>query len=175
MKGIGGNTMTYANRGKALQILVEHSNNMYKHKGWGVIDEVPVPITITEDKGRYIKGFKKNKSTVDYVGISHGRGIAFDAKSTKVTTNFPLANVHDHQVEYLKRFKDQGGVAFFLIEFEKLKEFYFVPISFFLEYWEASKQGGRKSIPYKDIQLNCNQIKTERGVALDYQAHCIEK
>ncbi|MBO1513231.1 Holliday junction resolvase RecU [Metabacillus bambusae] len=164
--------MSYANRGKALQILVEHTNNVYKHKGWAVVDEIPIPITITEDNGRYIKGYKKNKSTVDYVGIAHGRGIAFDAKSTQINTSFPLANVHEHQVEYLKKFKDQGGIAFFLIEFEKLKEFYFVPITFFQHYWEAAKEGGRKSIPYKDIQFNCNRIKTERGVALDYLTHC---
>lgn len=164
--------MSYANRGKALQILVEHTNTTYKHKGWAVVDEVPIPITITEDRGRYIKGFKKGKSTVDYVGISQGRGIAFDAKSTKETSRFPLDNVHDHQVEYLLKYKDQGGTAFLLIEFEKLKEFYFVPINFFNEYWEAAKKGGRKSIPYKEIQLNCERIKTERGVALDYLAHC---
>lgn len=164
--------MSFANRGKALQILVDHTNTTYKHKGWAVVDEVPIPVTITRDNGRYITGFKKSKSTVDYIGISHGRGIAFDAKSTQKKTSFPLDNVHEHQVEYLKKFKDQGGVAFFLIEFEKLKEFYFVPISFFLDYWEAAKVGGRKSIPYKDFQLNCNLIKTERGVVLDYLAHC---
>jgi recombination protein U len=164
--------MGYANRGKALQMLIDKTNQIYKLKGWAVVDEIPIPITITEDNGRYIKGFKKNKSTVDYVGIAHGKGIAFDAKSTRETTRFPLANVHEHQVEYLIRYKDQGGQAFFLIEFEKHREFYYVPISFFTPYWESAKKGGRKSIPYQEIKMNCNQICPGRGVALDYLQFC---
>ncbi len=153
-------------------MLIDHTNKIYKMKGWAIVDEVPIPITITEDNGRYIKGFKKSKSTVDYVGISHGKGIAFDAKSTKNKTSFPLSNVHEHQVEYLIKFHDQGGKAFFLIEFEKHHKFFFVPITFFLKYWDGAKKGERKSIPFDVINLNCDQIISARGVVLDYLKYC---
>ncbi|WP_366160606.1 Holliday junction resolvase RecU [Bacillus infantis] len=164
--------MSYANRGKALQVLINHTNKIYHLKGWAVVDEVPVPITITEDKGRYIRGFKKDKSTVDYIGLAGGKGIAFDAKSTRELTRFPLTNVHDHQVEYLERFQQQEGIAFFLVEFARLNRHYFVPLDFFLPYWKAAKKGGRKSIPFKEIETYCYRVRSERGVALDYLKYC---
>lgn len=161
--------INHANRGKALQILVNHTNAIYGHKGWALVDEIATPTK--NIRGRMIY---EKKSTVDYVGISQGRGIAFDAKSTKVESRFDLDNVHDHQVEYLKKFMDQGGISFLLIEFSKLKEFYFIRLPFFLKYWDAAKSGGRKSIPYQDIYLNCDPIKTSRGVPLDYLELCFK-
>ncbi|MDI5790865.1 Holliday junction resolvase RecU [Bacillus licheniformis] len=65
----------------------------------------------------------REKSTVDYYGISQGRGIAFDAKAPK-KRKIRSENVHDHQVQYLDHFLKQGGIAFLLIEFARLREFY---------------------------------------------------
>ncbi|WP_458732391.1 Holliday junction resolvase RecU [Bacillus subtilis] len=161
--------INYANRGKGLQLLVNQTNAIYKHKGWALVDEVATPTKNIRGRIVYDK-----KSTVDYIGIAQGRGIAFDAKSTKYESRFPLDNVHDHQVEYLKRYMDQGGISFLLIEFSKLREFYFVRMPFFLEYWKAAKDGGRKSIPYQDIYLNCDPIRTRRGVPLDYLELCFQ-
>ncbi|MGG3451964.1 Holliday junction resolvase RecU, partial [Domibacillus aminovorans] len=101
--------ISHSNRGKALQNAINSTNGMYKLKGWAQIDEIPTPTKNINGKIIYTA-----KSTVDYVGISHGRGIAFDAKSTHLTNRFDLKNVHDHQVLYLKTFRDQGGVAFFI-------------------------------------------------------------
>ncbi|WP_307894040.1 Holliday junction resolvase RecU [Bacillus swezeyi] len=161
--------INYANRGKALQMLINNTNAVYKQKGWALVDEVPTPSK--NIKGRIIY---ERKSTVDYYGISQGRGIAFDAKSTKETKRFDLKNVHDHQVKYLDHFLKQGGIAFLLIEFARLREFYFVSIPFFLEYWNAAKNGGRKSIPYEEIRFNCAPIRTRRGVPLDYLELCFK-
>lgn len=160
--------MSYANRGKAFQMLINHTNHIYKIKGWAVVDEVATPTKNIKGKIVYEK-----KSTVDYYGISNGRAVAFDAKSTKETARFDLKNVHDHQVRYLKDFQNQGGLSFFLFEFAKLQEFYFVPLDFFLAYWMAALNGGKKSIPYMDIQMNCSPVKSARGVALDYLKYCI--
>jgi recombination protein U len=163
---------SYANRGKLFQNIINYANNQYRLKGWGLIDEVPTPIQITESRANYVKGYKKGKSTVDYVGIANGRGIAFDAKSTKETTRFPLDNVHKHQVEYLKRYEDQGGIAFLLVYFESLKETYFVPIQWFLYYWNEAKKGGKKSIPYAHFQMDLRQVKQEKGIVLHYLKYC---
>lgn len=163
-----GDQMGYANRGKAFEQLICLSNHQYKSKGWGLIDQVPTPTKNINGRIVYDK-----KSTVDFYGVSHGRAIAFDAKSTRISTRFDLKNVHDHQVEYLKKFQDQGGVAFLLIHFEKRQETYFVPLKFFLKYWDAAKKGGPKSIPYEDFLVGCPLVRTSRGIALDYLKYCV--
>lgn len=160
--------MGYANRGKAFEQLICLSNHQYKSKGWGLIEQVPTPTKNINGRIVYDK-----KSTVDFYGVSHGRAIAFDAKSTRISTRFDLKNVHDHQVEYLKKFQDQGGVAFFLFHFEKRQETYFVPLKFFLKYWDAAKKGGPKSIPYEDFLVGCPLVRTSRGIALDYLKYCV--
>lgn len=159
--------MTHANRGKALQTMINFTNTIYKAKGWAVVDEVPTPTKNIRGQIVYEK-----KSTVDYYGISHGRAIAFDAKSTREITRFDLKNVHEHQVKYLLDFQKQGGISFFIIEFAKKGESYFVPLDFFMKYWNHALRGGKKSVPYQDIHLYCDRVKSSRGVALDYLKHC---
>lgn len=158
---------SYANRGKPLQRLINYTNEIYKRKGWALVDEVPTPTK--NIKGRIVY---EKKSTVDYHGITHGRALAFDAKSCRETTRFPIKNIHEHQINYLKRFQDQGGISFFIIEFAKKQEFYYVPFDFVYSYWIKAQEGGKKSIPYEDIHFNCELIKSDRGVALDYLKFC---
>ncbi|MGM7635658.1 Holliday junction resolvase RecU [Bacillus sp. Hm123] len=159
--------ISHANRGKALQNVINLTNQIYRLKGWAVVDEVPTPTKNIRGQIAYEK-----KSTVDYYGITHGRALAFDAKSTRETTRFPLDNVHEHQVKYLNSFQDQGGLSFFIVEFAKLNKTYFMPLDFFKTYWTAARNGGRKSIPITDIDLYCERIRSERGVALDYLKYC---
>lgn len=159
--------ISHSNRGKALQNVINLTNMMYKLKGWAQIDEVPTPTQNINGRIKYAA-----KSTVDYVGISHGRGIAFDAKSTRELKRFPFDNVHAHQVNYLKSFRDQGGIAFFIIEFAKLHKTFFVPFNIFEEYWLEALDGGRKSIPIEALEFHCPEIKAARGVAIDYLIHC---
>ncbi|GLY09575.1 Holliday junction resolvase RecU [Pseudobacillus badius] len=164
--------VNYANRGKPLQNIINLTNQIYKLKGWAVVNEVPTPWRVIRRGKQIIGASPAEKSTVDYYGITHGRALAFDAKSTRETTRFPLDNVHDHQVEYLTKFQDQGGIAFFIVEFARLNKTYFVPLKFFETYWTAAKNGGRKSIPFEEIDLQCDLIRPERGVALDYLKYC---
>lgn len=159
--------MSYANRGKTLQLLINHTNQAYKTKGWAVVDEVPTPTKNIRGKMVYEK-----KSTVDYYGITQGRAIAFDAKSTREINRFDLKNVHAHQVKYLMDFQKQGGLSFFIIEFAKKQEHYFVPLNFFIKFWNDALRGGKKSIPYEEFLINCNRIQSTRGVPLDYIKHC---
>ncbi|TGA99452.1 hypothetical protein E4665_03770 [Sporolactobacillus shoreae] len=63
----------------------------------------PTPFEPIRDKrGNFSKLIPAKKSTVDFISCLNGRGLAFDAKRTR----FPLANVHEHQVRYLKRYLD---------------------------------------------------------------------
>src|SRR5699024_2486642 len=122
--------MAKGKRGQALENLIEYSNKSYRQKGWAVIDKVPTPWTVYYDKrtGRVVRAFPKEKGTVDFLGVSHGRGIAFDAKSTNNTTRFPLDNVKEHQLQYLLDYQEQGGIAFLIVEFAKLREIYYLKI-----------------------------------------------
>jgi recombination protein U len=158
---------TYANRGKAFEKLVDYANRQYQHKGWGLITQVPTPTK--NIKGRIIY---EKKSITDFQGVAHGRAIAFDAKNTKELNRFDLKNIHLHQIDYLKRFEQQGGVSFLLIHFEKRRETFYVPLKFLLKYWNLSLEGGKKSITYEDIKLHCEPVKQEKGIVLHYLKYC---
>lgn len=165
--------ISHRNRGKSFQNLVEYTNRQYALKGWALIGEIPVPWKVFYDKKtKSSKAVPEKNGMPDFMGIAHGKGICFDAKSTRVTTRFDLKNIHDHQMKWLQQFKDQGGKAFFLIHFEKKGDTFFVPIEFVKEYWDQWQSGGRASIPYKDLFFNCPLVHPEKGIALHYLKHC---
>lgn len=166
--------MAQGKRGKPLENMVIRTNETYKLKGLALVDKVPTPWNVHYDKrtGKVIRAFPQEKGTVDFIGMSHGRGIAFDAKSTNETTRFPLDNIKQHQVDYLLNHQDQGGISFFIIEFAKHREQYFVPIKEIVPWWDGQFEGGRKSIPYSWFTIYCGKIKPRNGVALDYLEHC---
>lgn len=158
-----------ANLGRAFEMAVEVSNAYYQKKGWAVIQKVPTPWTVQRRGKQIISAFPEKKSTVDFVGVANGLAIAFDAKSTKNRTNFPLQNIEQHQMMFLQRFHEQGGRAFFLIEFAVFRETYLVPFAAMMRYWEAALGEGRKSIKYEDMLLY-PKIENSRGIPLDYLA-----
>jgi recombination protein U len=98
-------------------------------------------------------------STIDFYGVFSydnngqkvGKAIAFDAKETESTTSFPLKNIHQHQLEYLKLWNEIGGEGFFFIHFKKVHKdkAYVTPVELVSKYWDDP--GGRKSIPFSDF------------------------
>ena len=123
------------------------ANLGYRKSKKALIQKVPTPILYTR------KGLIAQQSTVDYTGIlaPDGRGIAFDAKETKQKTSFPLANIHEHQLNFLELFEDLGGIAFFLVHFKSLyqDQAFVTPISLVKKYWYGDE---RKSIPIADFK-----------------------
>lgn len=165
--------VNYANRGKGFEKEIIRTNIGYLAKGWAFVEKVEPTIQITQEiPPNKVVGFKKEKGFVDFFGCSHGRAIAFEAKKTDSRTSFPLSNIKQHQIEVLKHWKDQGGHAFFLIQFTKHAEVYYVKIEQILEWWVQAARGGRKSIPYSYFMMECELVKTQRGVPYDYLA-CI--
>lgn len=106
------------------------------------------------------QGLIATLSTVDFYGaFSYSKKkkkivkpIAFDAKETLSKTSFPLANIHQHQLEYLKLWTEIGGVGFFLIHFKTVHadEAFVTPIDIVDRYWNDTT--GRRSIPYSDFK-----------------------
>lgn len=166
--------MTYGKRGQTLERMIEYSNQTYKNRGMALIDKVPTPWNVHYNRrtGRVMNAFPEKKGTVDFIGISHGRSIAFEAKNTKVRTRFPLDNVAEHQVVYLEKHQEQGGISFVIVNFEKHNEAYFLKADDLIEWWHNQFNGGRKSIPYEWFKLNCDLIKSRNGIMLDYLFYC---
>jgi recombination protein U len=163
----------YANRGKAFEEYINMANDTYRLRGMAYVEKAEPPVKVkAKNKNMITQGWFMKKGFVDYFGISHGRALAFEAKSTKIRTSFPLANIDQEQMEVLKHWHDQGGIAFFLIQFEKHHEVYILTYKQALEWWVHMLNGGRKSIPYDWFVMNCEMVKSGRGVALDYLA-CI--
>ena len=160
---------TYANRGKAFETAIKNSNDVYKLRGMAVIHKTDPPIQIQQTvPPNKVIGFKKDKGLPDFIGVSHGRAVAFEAKKTIERTNFPLKNIKPHQMEDLTAWQDNGGLAFFLIFFEKLQECYFVRFDQVNEWWDKAREGGRKSIPYNYFLMECDLVKSGRGAIFDY-------
>lgn len=161
-------------RGQTLEIMVEHSNKAYKNRGMALVDKVPTPWNVHYNRrtGRVANAFPEKKGTVDFIGVSHGRSLAFEAKSTRIRTRLPLENFQKHQVQYLLTHQEQGGISFCIVHFEKHNETYFLKADDVIEWWNGQFEGGRKSIPYEWFKMNCDLIKSNNGVVLDYLAYC---
>lgn len=160
--------VNYANRGMNLESLINESNCYYDEKNKALINKKPTPIGISEaiytNKGRVIKnGFFKAPSTLDYNGIYKGKYIEFEAKESQNKTSFPLANFHEHQLIYLKRVLEHGGICFVII---KMNNQIFLlkgeDLVSFLNTYE------RKSIPYSYLEKYGKIIKEGFYPPLDY-------
>ena len=111
-------------RGSTLEDMINHTNEIYREKKLALIQKIPTPITpITIEKStRHITlAYFDQKSTVDYIGAVQGIPVCFDAKECAVKT-FPLQNVHEHQIRFMKEFEEQGGIAFIILHFTALDE-----------------------------------------------------
>lgn len=167
--------MTVKNRGKALERLIDLTNRAYKNRNVAVVDKVPTPWTVryNRQRSRVINAWPEKPSTVDFIGAAQGRPIAFEAKSTRERTRFPLDMIQPHQIDYLRRFHETGGVAFLIVSFEKLDEIYYVPILSLEKYIEAAEDGGRKSIPIGDFRTNFPRIRSKDGYAVHYLEYAL--
>ncbi|OON90986.1 MAG: hypothetical protein ATN32_02840 [Candidatus Epulonipiscium fishelsonii] len=65
-------------------------------------------------------------------------------------------------------FIKQQGVAFFIIYLKKYNEFYLMPFELCRKFYEGSKNGERKSIPYTVIKEKCYEILVETDYYIHY-------
>ena len=160
--------VTYSNRGMDLENLINETNEYYLEKDQALIYKKPTPIGISEatytDHGRIIKnGYFKAPSTLDYNGIYKGKYIEFEAKETQSKTSFPLANFLEHQLKYLRRVLNHGGICFIIIKINALT--YLLKgedVIWFLDHET------RKSLPYSYIKEKGFFIKEGYNPPLDY-------
>ena len=156
-------------RGSTLEDMINHTNEIYREKKLALIQKIPTPITpITIEKStRHITlAYFDQKSTVDYIGAVQGIPVCFDAKVCAVKT-FPLQNVHEHQIRFMKEFEEQGGIAFIVLHFTVLDEMYYMPFRDLEKFWKRMEAGGRKSFTYDEIDKTY-QIRASRDILVHY-------
>ena len=153
-------SISASNRGMNLESDINISNEYYTDQGIALITKRPTPINIVKvdySRGaRITDAYFEKQSTTDYNGVYKGKYLDFEAKNTKNKTSFPLSNIEDHQILHLKRVIEQGGIAFFIIQFQLLNEVYLLDASFVIHFYE---KGERKSIPYEVFKSDGILIK----------------
>ena len=140
-------------RGSTLEDLINRTNEKYQENGLALIQKIPTPITpirIDKDERHITLAYFDQKSTVDYIGAVQGLPVCFDAKECAADT-FALANIHEHQVNFMENFEKQGGVAFFVLFFYQKNKFYYLPYAHLRYFWDRAKEGGRKSFRYDEL------------------------
>lgn len=156
-------------RGSTLEELVNMTNERYLEHGLALIEKIPTPIKpikMGKEKGTITLAYFEKKGSVDYIGVVQGIPVCFDAKETSKDF-FPLKNIHEHQIDYMKAFQKQEGIAFLLIHFTSVDQYYYVPFDLIQTYWENSKSGGRKSIPMSVIDKRL-EIHSKSGYLVHY-------
>jgi recombination protein U len=156
-------------RGSTLEDLVNRTNERYLEKNLALIQKIPTPITpvkIDKEHRHITLAYFEQRSTVDYIGAVQGIPVCFDAKECAVDT-FSLQNIHEHQVEFMERFEKQGGIAFFLIYYSHKDVLYYLPLQMLLFFWNRSKEGGRKSFRYEELNPEFI-IPKKHGILVPY-------
>ena len=126
--------INYSNRGMNLEADLNATNEYYLLTDKAVIYKKPTPITISKvdysNKNDAVikEGHFRIPSTTDYNGIYKGKYIDFEAKETK-NNNFPLRNIHKHQIEHLRKIEKHGGIGFLIVRFTSLNETYYLKAS----------------------------------------------
>jgi recombination protein U len=169
--GSSVNPMGTANRGKYLEEWIEQANQTYNARGEAVITKIPTPWKVQRNRQPFTKqyaiayAYPEKKSTVDFGGTAAKKSIWFDVKATKHKTNFPLANIHQHQLDYLRQVHEQGGKAFIIVHSEAIQKTWLLWITDLLNFLATEK---RKSLTWAWLDEHCEEITSGNDVLLDY-------
>lgn len=156
-------------RGSTLEEFINRTNERYLENGLALIQKVPTPITpinIDKETRHITLAYFDQKSTIDYIGVVQGIPVCFDAKECNSDT-FPLANIHEHQIEFMDNFESQCGISFFLISFTKREIFYYLTLRQLKKFWNRSIDGGRKSFRYDELDSQF-VLPQKNGILVPY-------
>lgn len=160
----------YGNRGMGLENELNETNNYYRLNNIALIYKKPTPITIAKvdypsRKEAVIKeAYFKTPSTTDYNGIYKGKYIDFEAKET-ASESFPLSNIHEHQIEHLKKVLELGGISFLIVRFTKKNITFLLETKYLISF---INNNNRKSIPYEYFNEYGYIIKDKFNPRVDY-------
>ena len=156
-------------RGSVLEEFINRTNEKYLDSGLALIQKIPTPIKpikIDREHRHITLAYFEQKSTVDYIGAVQGIPVCFDAKESAQDT-FSLQNIHEHQVEFMKNFEKQKGIAFFLIYYTDKELFYYLRLRELLVFWERAQNGGRKSFRFDELKTDYF-FSSKQGIFVPY-------
>lgn len=162
-------------RGSTLEEFINHTNTRYSEMGLALIQKIPTPITpvrIDKEHRHITLAYFDKISTVDYIGAVQGIPVCFDAKECNADT-FPLQNVHEHQIRFMEKFEQQGGISFLLIYFTAREELYYMQYRQIRRFWDRAEDGGRKSFRLDELEPGWF-MKLQNGFFIPY-LDCIQK
>ena len=162
-------------RGSTLEELVNRTNERYAELGLALIQKIPTPITpvrIDKEHRHITLAYFDKVSTVDYIGAVQGIPVCFDAKECSADT-FPLQNVHEHQMDFMERFEQQGGISFLLIYYSTREKLYYMRYSQIKRFWDRASGGGRKSFRLGELEPGWF-MELKNGIFVPY-LDCIQK
>ena len=142
-------------RGSTFEDLINLTNEKYRSNSLAIVQKIPTPITpvaIDKESRTITLAYFEKKGTVDYIGAVQGIPICFDAKETR-QKNFPINNIHRHQIEFMEAYAQQKGIAFMLVNFMLYNQYFFLPFKQLKLFWDAAQNGGRKSIAHNDFEI----------------------
>ena len=156
-------------RGSTLEDLINRTNELYKEHGLCLVQKIPTPITpikMNEDHSQITLAYFDQKSTVDYIGAVQGIPVCFDAKECSVDT-FSLANIHEHQINFMNDFEQQGGVSFIIIYYSHHDRFHYLRFIKLKQFWDRMNGGGRKSFRIEELEDDFDLIP-HNGIFVPY-------
>ena len=157
---------TFGNRGMSLEDDLNDTNNYYLEHDIAVIHKKPTPIQVIDTaNGKIIKAYFKEPSTTDYNGLYKGKYIDFEAKETTNKTNFPLTNIHKHQIKHMRNIINHQGISFLIVRFVKVNETYLLWGNDFISFIDSNK---RKSIPISFFREKGFKIDFNLKIKVDY-------
>ncbi len=133
-------------RGSLLEEMVNRTNEKNRAKNLALIQKIPTPITpvrMDKETRQITLAYFEQRSTVDYIGVVQGIPVCFDAKECK-TKNFPIQNIHEHQIVFMQDFEKQGGVAFLIIAFTQQNRYFYLPYKNVADFWNRAHTGHSK-------------------------------
>ena len=136
-----------------MEEFLNRTNERYLEQGLALIQKIPTPITpvqIDKEHRHITLAYFDQRSTVDYIGAVQGIPVCFDAKECHTDT-FPLQNLHEHQVKFMREFEKQDGIAFLIIYYSMRNELYYMPFEEINKFWKRAQEGGRKSVRYEEL------------------------
>lgn len=130
------------NLGKPFEDLVTNTNIIYRKQGYAIIEKQHTECKpIRNGRGQVVSARYYGKATVDYIGRTAQRGIAFDCKHCE-DDKISLSRLEEHQQEFLEDWsRIEGSASFVLVSF-KMLDFYLIPWDCWKLAEEISKQKG---------------------------------
>ena len=156
-------------RGSTLEDMVNRTNEWYLEKNLALMQKIPTPITpvrMDKEHRQITLAYFEQRSTIDYIGAVQGIPVCFDAKEC-VAETFPLQNIHEHQVEFMKNFEKQQGIAFILIYYSSRNILYYMRFEELYRFWMRAQNGGRKSFRFEEIAVSY-PVKQHGGFLVPY-------